>query len=104
MTESHWERVEHLKTLFFKKLDTEKDDGTGSALTKLKHGMDQWIAFEKRVERIRGVRRDGEVTMLFTFLLLGTEISQTCGREYSFTGLGRYSRVRKKALTWKLLR
>jgi hypothetical protein len=70
MTESHWERVERLKTLFFEQLETEKDDIPGSALTKVKHGMDQWIAFEKRVERVRGVRQDGEVTMLFTFLLM----------------------------------
>jgi hypothetical protein len=70
MTESHWERVEHLKTLFFEKLETEKDDDSGSALTKVQQGMDQWIAFEKRVERLRGVRQDGAVTMLFTFLLM----------------------------------
>jgi hypothetical protein len=56
--------------LFFEKLDKDNDEITSNALTKLKYGMDQWIAFEKRVERLRGVRQDGEVTMLFTFLLL----------------------------------
>jgi hypothetical protein len=54
MNESHWERVERLETLFFEKLESEKDDGPGSALTKVKQGMDQWIAFEKGVERLRG--------------------------------------------------
>lgn len=70
MTEAHWERVEHLKTLFFEKLEKDNDEITSNALTKLKYGMDQWIAFETRVEGLRGVRQDREVTMLFTFLLL----------------------------------
>jgi hypothetical protein len=84
MTDSHWERVERLKTLFFEKLETGMDNGPGSALTKVKQGMDQWIAFEKRVERLRGVRQDGEVTMLFTFLLMPFDETyiRTCGLMY----------------------